>query len=111
MDATIFVAFNKNIELDICINHACIGKITAQHFAILKANGDKKYTMEACLGDATPENGYKSTVVFSSEPFDHFTYHEEAQTINLEMYQEVVMLEVVLFLGLGLLVSLFALIK
>lgn len=86
MDATIFVAFNKNIELDICINHACIGKITAQHFAILKANGDKKYTMEACLGDATPENGYKSTVVFSSEPFDHFTYHEEAQTINLEMY-------------------------
>lgn len=80
MDATIFVAFNKNIELDICINHTCIGKVIGTNYFITKDEGKYKLVVETFTRDNNLND------VFVSEPFDHFTYHEEAQTINLEMY-------------------------
>lgn len=99
------IYFEKPTEMDVCINHTFICEVIGTNYFITKDEGKYKLVVETFTRDNN------LSAVFTSEPFDHFTYHEEAQTINLEMYQEVAMLEVVLFLGLGLLVSLFALIK
>lgn len=74
------IYFEKPTEMDICINHTYIGIVIGTNYFITKDEGKYKLEVEIFTKDKN------LSAVFISEPFDHFTYHEEAQTINLEMY-------------------------
>lgn len=74
------IYFEKPTEMDICINHNCIGKVIGTNYFIVKDEDKYKLEVETFTKDKN------LSAVFVSEPFDHFTYHEEAQTINLEMH-------------------------
>lgn len=74
------IYFEKSTEMDICINHTCICEVIGTNYFITKDEGKYKLVVETFTRDNN------LSAVFTSEPFDHFTYHEEAQTINLEMY-------------------------
>lgn len=80
-----WITFKELVDLTVCINHQAVAELKVG-FIEISPNKEGKLVMSAGRFFGEGMLNRECYTCFTSEPFDHFTYHEEAQTINLEMY-------------------------
>lgn len=81
----VWITFKELVDLTVCVNHQAVAELNVGFFEI-SPNKEGKLVMSAGRFIGKEKFKRECYTCFTSEPFDHFTYHEEAQTINLEMY-------------------------
>ena len=81
----VWITFKELVDLTVCINHQAVAELKVGFFEI-SPNKEGKLVMSAGRFFGEEVLNMECYTCFTSEPFDHFTYHEEAQAINLEMY-------------------------